>query len=65
MSIGPQPEDAGAVVEYGIDELLGTPNPETSPGRRGANETMFAWARDEDSEINVLTPSQELTHKLI
>ena len=26
---------------------------------------MFAWARDEDSEINVLTPSQELTHKLI
>ena len=26
---------------------------------------MFAWARDKDSEINVLTPSQELTHKLI
>ena len=26
---------------------------------------MFAWARDEDSEINVLAPSQELTCKLI
>ena len=26
---------------------------------------MFAWARDEDSEINVLTPSQEFTCKLI
>ena len=65
VSIGPQPEDAGAAVEYGIDELLGTPNLEMSPGRRGANKTMFAWARDEDSEINVLTPSQELTCKLI
>ena len=36
-----------------------------SLGRRGADKTMFAWARDKDSEINVLTPSQELTHKLI
>ena len=35
-----------------------------SPGRRGADETMFAWVRDEDSEINVLTPSQKLTRKL-
>ena len=26
---------------------------------------MFTWARDEDSEINVLTPSQEITCKLI
>ena len=26
---------------------------------------MFTWARDKDSELNVLTPSQELTHKLI
>ena len=26
---------------------------------------MFTWVRDEDSEINVLTPSQELTHKLV
>ena len=26
---------------------------------------MFTWARDEDSEINMLTPSQELTCKLI
>ena len=31
MSVGPQPEDAGAVVEYGIDEPQGTPNPETNP----------------------------------
>ena len=65
VSIGPQPEDAGAAVEYGIDELWGTPNLETSLGRRGADKTMFTWARDKDSEINVLTPSQELTHKLI
>ena len=27
--------------------------------------TMFTWVRDEDSEINMLTPSQELTCKLI
>ena len=65
MSIRPQPEDTGAVVEYGINEPQGTPNPEMSLGRRGANKTMFAWVRDEDSEINVLTSSQELTHKLI
>ena len=36
-----------------------------SLGRRGANESVFAWARDEDSEINSLTLSQELTDKLI
>ena len=64
-SVGPQPEDAGAAVEYGIDELRGTPDLETSLGRRGANKIMFVWARDEDSEINVLTPSQEFTCKLI
>ena len=65
VSIGPQPEDAGAAVEYGINELWRTPNPEMSPGRKGANKTIFTWARDEDSEINMLTPSQELTCKLI
>ena len=64
-SIGSQPKDAGAVVEYGIDEPWGSPNLEMTPGRRGANKTMFAWARDKDSEINVLTPCQELTHKLV
>ena len=36
-----------------------------SLGRRGANKTMSAWARDKDSEIKVLTPSQELTCKFI
>ena len=37
VSIGPQPEDTGAVFEYGINEPQGTPNPEMSLGRRGAN----------------------------
>ena len=36
-----------------------------SPGRKGAGKSMFTWARDKDSEINILTPSQELTYKLI
>ena len=64
-SVVPQPKDAGVAVEYRTNRLWGTADPEMSPGRRGANESMFAWARDKDSEINVLTPSQELTHKLI
>ena len=64
-SIGPQPKDTGAVVEYGTDELQGTADLEMSPGRKGAGKSMFTWARDKDSEINILTPSQELTYKLI
>ena len=64
-SIGPQLKDAGAAVEYGTDELQGTADLETSLGRKGADKSMFTWVRDKDSEINVLTPSQELTHKLI
>ena len=36
-----------------------------TPGRKGADKSMFAWMRDEDLEINMLTPSQELTCKLI
>ena len=64
-SVRPQPEDTGAVVEYRTNRSWEIPDPEMSLGRRGANESVFAWARDEDSEINSLTLSQELTDKLI
>lgn len=40
-------------------------NTETSPERRATDELLFAWVRDKDSEINLLTLSQELTCKLI
>ena len=42
-----------------------TPEPETSMGRRIVDEGLFTWTREEDSEVNTLTPSQELTRKLV
>ena len=42
-----------------------TPEPETSMGRRIVDEGLFTWTREEDSEVNTLTPNQELTRKLV
>ena len=46
-------------------ELNQTPELEMSMGRRVINEGFFTWTREEDSEINLLATSQELTRKLV
>ena len=47
-SVVPQPKGARAVIEYRTNEVQGTADLDMSPGRKGANESIFAWARDED-----------------
>ena len=64
------PPDQGLEVSRGMNgapstEPDRTPELETSTGRRVVDEGLFTWTREEDSEINSLTTSQELTRKLI
>lgn len=58
-------EDAPGATEPECSRVSGSPEPQATSGRRGTDESLFAWAHDEDSQIHQLTPSQELTRKLV
>ena len=60
-----QSEDSRGMNWVSSTELNQTPELEMSMGRRVINEGFFTWTREEDSEINLLATSQELTRKLV
>ena len=60
-----EPLDSRGTDPVSSAELNQTPELETSMGRSVVDKRLFTWTREEDSEINSLTGSQELTRKLI
>ena len=58
-------EDPPGMIGPELNQGTKSPDPQMPLGRRTVNESLFAWASDKDSQVYQLTPSQELTRKLV